>query len=115
MKYEEFEYYMIAYNEENAYILNFDVYEIAGHDDDGKGEYNVPLYGKGFSEDVSHGEKFMYGSIKWDGCSNWSFHKESCMAHFCGRKSATGIGRLMDRMYQITKENLSTYDVSVAE
>jgi len=65
--------------------------------------------------DFDAGEKFIEGFIKWDGCSNWSFHTEDCMAHFCGRKDATSIGRLLDRLFDITKERLATYDTHLAE
>jgi hypothetical protein len=65
--------------------------------------------------DIEKAEKFLHGGIKWDGCSNWDFHTDQCLAHFCGRKNATSIGRLIDRMYDITKEKLPTYDAALAD
>lgn len=58
---------------------------------------------------------FWTGFIKWDGCSNWDFKTEDCAAHFCGRESATGIGRLMGRLYGITAEHLATFDKDLGE
>lgn len=65
-------------------------------------------------ETFEAGETFLEGSVKWDGCSNWSIGPKDCMAHFCGRKMATGLGRLMDRLYQITEERLPTYNKEIA-
>lgn len=59
--------------------------------------------------DFGEGETFLSGEVKWDGCSNWDFHTAEIHAHFCDRAQATGIGRLMDHLYQITKERLPTY------
>ncbi len=76
------------------------------------GEPSVPaMYGDTFDEgDCSaipaDAPAFWTGSVKWDGCSNWDFGTSECMAHFCGRKQATSIGRLMDRLYAIAKDAL---------
>lgn len=55
------------------------------------------------------GEPFLNGDVKWDGCSNWNFHTDSIMAHFCGRDQAVGVGRLLDHLYKITEERLETF------
>jgi hypothetical protein len=65
--------------------------------------------------DFDLGEVFLDGTIKWDGCSNWDFHTSDVLIHFCGRRQATGLGRLLDHLYQIAQERLVTYDQSLAE
>lgn len=56
--------------------------------------------------DFNEAESFLTGNIKWDGCSNWNFHTDDCMKHFCGRKDAVSIGELMNHLYQIASERM---------
>lgn len=122
MEIEHFENkYTIAYTVQSHWV-DFDVYEIVAHSESEPGKFDVPEYQEIDAvsnlpgvKDLSKAEKFWHGSIKWDGCSNWDFNTESCMAHFCGKEDAMMIGKLMGRMYEITAEKLPTYDKSVAE
>lgn len=117
---ERFEDYAIQVSIED-YCVEFIVKEIAGETvsppPEGLWLYTVKdaVCNMDTTTVFNDGETFLHGSIKWDGCSNWDFHTSEVMAHFCGRQGATSIGRLMDRMYQITKERLRTYDVDCAE
>lgn len=117
---ERFEEYGIKVTIQ-SYVVEFSVKEIIG-ETMSPSPAGLWLYTKAGATDCSdgttdfaEGEGFLSGSIKWDGCSNWDFHTDECMAHFCGRKHATSIGRLMDRLYQITKDRLPTYDEDLAE
>jgi hypothetical protein len=40
-------------------------------------------------------EQFAHGFVKWDGCSNWSFHHGSCMFHSCDRERLSAIGDIL--------------------
>lgn len=58
------------------------------------------------TDDVSKAESFLNGHIKWDGCSNWSFHTDKCMAHFCERDELVAVGTLMSRLWDLAKEKV---------
>jgi hypothetical protein len=93
--------YEIHYTD-HEYYMDFKIYEITGRGENKKThKYDVPLYGEGFSEVRDDAATFWEGSIKWDGCSNWDFKTNECMAHFCGRKDACSIGRLMEKLYNL--------------
>lgn len=50
---------------------------------------------------------FLSGSVKFDGCSNWDFHTDDTLMHFCDQAEAEGLGRLLGRLYQIARERLA--------
>jgi hypothetical protein len=65
---------------------------------------------------IEDSQIFLHGSIKWDGCSNWQFdEQERVMLHFCGRKNATNLGILMDRLYDWASEVIPHWDAKCAE
>ena len=100
------------------YHIEFVVKEIVGeHVSGGSDLSGAWLYNgvDGSVSDFDKAEVFLSGSIKWDGCSNWDFHTDECMKHFCGRAQAVGIGALMDHLYQIASERVINYDKSIAE
>lgn len=66
-------------------------------------------------EEIMNAEKCIHGYVKWDGCSNWDFHTDEVLMHFCGRRAAMAFGKVLDRMYQIAREKLEAYDLSIAE
>jgi len=45
------------------------------------------------------GDLFADGFIKWDGCSNWSFHTETCMFHACDRERLVAIGEALAKCW----------------
>lgn len=55
------------------------------------------------------GEMFLHGSIKWDGCSNWSFPTK-VMLHFCRRAETQTISPLFDLLYSIAKAEIPRAD-----
>lgn len=96
-----FEDYEIHYTDHD-YLMDFKIYEITGFTENKKTHvFDVPTYGKQFAASHDGATPFWEGAIRWDGCSNWDFKTDECMAHFCGRKNATSIGRLMDRLYDL--------------
>ena len=57
------------------------------------------------TDDISEAERFLHGSIKWDGCSNWHFDiQDDCMIHFCSAQDAAAIGVLFAELYRIADE-----------
>lgn len=95
------------------YTANFRVVEISSWDS----KTGAPLtYGflEEWNEDPGAAAPFLSGAIRWDGCSNWDFHTSECMAHFCGRKHATSIGTLMDRLYDLAAEAIPTFNKELA-
>jgi hypothetical protein len=57
------------------------------------------------TDDLSKAERFLHGSIKWDGCSNWHFDiQDDCMIHFCSAQDAAAIGVLFAELYRIAGE-----------
>jgi hypothetical protein len=113
---ERFEDYGIV-TVPDSHTIEFTVKEITGEHIEGAGIMpGAWLYGaNGETSDFDAAEPFLTGFIKWDGCSNWDFHSRDCMIHFCGRKHATSIGRLMDRLYQIASERMEHYDAEIAD
>lgn len=111
-----FESYAIQTIETTETCIEFVVAKVIGHAVDGAEE--LPLYSTeacGTTGQFDEAEKSLSGSIKWDGCSNWDFHTEACAAHFCGRKDAVGIGRLMGHLYDLAAGNLLLWDAELAE
>jgi len=55
--------------------------------------------------EILSSERFLHGSIKWDGCSNWHFDiQDDCMIHFCSAQDAAAIGVLFSELYRIADE-----------
>lgn len=113
---ERFEDYGIVASP-RSHVIDFTVKEITGEHVSGAGIMpGAWLYGpNGGTSDFDVAEPFLTGFIKWDGCSNWDFHTDDCLRHFCGKVHATSIGRLMDRLYQIASERVESYDAETAD
>lgn len=116
--YTKFEEHFIKYetesnDDETPYWFSFEVKEITGYGPDPSREFTIPLFGFNFLEDYAEAEIFLHGNIKWDGCSNWDFHSENIMVHFCGRKDATSLGRLMNHLYDIAENTLCPSDLEM--
>jgi hypothetical protein len=109
---ERFEDYAIRVTIPSTHALSFVVKVIRG-DAIPSGEWLYEIDGAMSSAettfDFAAGETFLSGDVKCDGCSNWDFHTEETMSHFCGREQATGVGRLLGHLYQITEERLETW------
>jgi hypothetical protein len=119
-KQERFEDYLIIsdFLYGHRSVLDFEVLEIAGEQ---VAPFKAVLFkrrGDTFDEwtaDPTAADVFLSGSIKWDGCSNWNFDaQQDCMLHFCGVKQASGIGRLMARMYDIAAAEIESFDRELA-
>lgn len=98
-------------------VLDFMVFQVTGQYADGKPSFEVaddPACDS--TADLVEAQVFLQGAIKWDGCSNWHFdEQDNCMLHFCGARQASGIGRLMERMYDIAAARMPTFDRGLAD
>lgn len=88
-------------------------YEIA-RIDDGKMLYLIKDYHHTaeWTEHLHKAQPFLRGSVKWDGCSNLSFSEQDdgSNLHFCGRKMAAKVGKLLDRLYDLAEEHIPHWD-----
>ncbi len=74
-------------------------------------QYSAPtLYrhcnGFDLTEKLAEAEVLISGSVKWDGCSNWTLGVEDCMTHFCGRSELVGLGELLARLWDLAAEKV---------
>jgi len=92
----------------HEYHVDYVLYEIAGFTEPG----NKPLWpkkdadpGPDFVESLDDAEPYLHGSVKWDGCSNWSFDEQDrgVMLHGCGREDLVNLGEVMARCWDLTK------------
>lgn len=61
---------------------------------------------------IDEAERFLDGSVKWDGCSNMSFDaiKNGVNLHFCSRADAKAIGELLAACYDLAAEWMPQYE-----
>ncbi len=60
------------------------------------------------------------GSVKWDGCSNYSFgpcaeDEHSCLMHFCEPQHALDIGKALVHAYEMSRDLLGDKADSYAD
>ena len=85
----------------SSHYVEYKIYQFGGLDSNG-----VPLlvredctYGVG----TEHAEVFVYGSVKWDGCSNWEFNQETAL-HGCTRDDLVNLGEILAQCWDMTKD-----------
>lgn len=96
--------YIVAY-EVYDYRLEVQVYKLC----------SLNLYhtkdGFGLTESLADAELFIEGSIKWDGCSNWTLNPEpNHMQHFCGREGLEKFGQLLLRLWDLAADKVPHSD-----
>ena len=62
------------------------------------------------TSDIHATPAFATGGVKWDGCSNWTFHTKDVMHHACGREGLANIGAILTACWDWTAELLPTWD-----
>lgn len=105
----ECEGYMVHITELTDYHINFECKCIAGH----AMSENVPVYQTEDGdtvEDWNKGQMELSGSIKWDGCSNWDYHTDDCLKHFCGKADAAAFGRLLDGLHDTAAAKIAKWE-----
>jgi hypothetical protein len=58
------------------------------------------------TSNIEEAETYVHGFIKWDGCSNWEYNKDSdIMIHFCGSNEAEFAAKVIPLCYKIASEH----------
>lgn len=68
----------------------------------------------GSTDDISEARLLMHGHVKWDGCMNVTIEDsetEQVALHFCGRRSATAVGVVLNRLYDLAAEHVECWAV----
>lgn len=66
-------------------------------------------------EDFDRAETYVSGSIKWDGCVNFTFDaQDECMLHACSREDLLNLGVLLARVHDLAGEALTIRDFEPA-
>lgn len=99
--------------EAHDYYVDYTVYQIDGVDGDKplwhkKGAESTPSY----VETLEEAEVFLNGSVKWDGCSNWSLDamQKDVMMHSCDREGLVAVGEVMARCWDLTATLCPNWD-----
>ena len=102
--------YEIVITEIQSHWLSFVVYEVLGREADGKLVYNRENYRSSPDpvNDRKKAQKFMEGSIKWDGCAN--FTVEDQPLHFCGLADAEAFGKILPTIYRLASELFANWE-----
>jgi hypothetical protein len=89
------------------YRVDYVIYDIEGEDTEGtvlwhrKGSDSHPDW----VETIEEAEPYLHGTVKWDGCSDWSFDEQDrVMLHGCCRADVSRFGEAMARCWDWTKE-----------
>lgn len=90
---------------------------------DSGGKYDIPWYpragataGHDQVEKPELAQVYLSGHIKWDGCANLRFDEQDrVMLHFCGRRDAEKVGKLLGRLYDNAADLITRWDKSLAE
>lgn len=56
---------------------------------------------------IEEATPYLDGSVKWDGCSNWTVgynDTQVYMMHFCSREQLENLGKVMAKCWDLTKE-----------
>lgn len=95
----------------NSVVHGFVVVKVSGeredlyyeYDDDGANE---------FSQDINLADVYLYGSVKWDGCSNWMYpdQEDNTMLHFCSMEEARLVAEVMSFAYRIAEEQIDNFE-----
>lgn len=100
-------------------LVSFDIYDIEGW---GEGEcpgvFDIPLWHKEGAKhypdsvlDLDVAERYLHGSVKWDGCSDWHFDEQDRnMLHSCSLHGLQRLGDVMTFCWKWTSELLPNFD-----
>lgn len=56
---------------------------------------------------LEEAEVFIHGTVRFDGCSNWSLPE--AYVHFCSRQELLNLGVVLARCWEWTRDHLSTW------
>jgi len=96
--------------------VDFEIYEIEGWTSDSEPKLPLwPILGATsnieLTEDLCKAERFLHGSVKWDGCSNWHFDEQDrVMLHGCNRLDLLRFGAVMAVCWDWAAELCTNWD-----
>lgn len=114
--YEDLEFFVVA--ESFQHRIDVVVYPVFGmlkdgvleKQSDGRPYFVEKKMGGSPVTSLEEAEVQLSGSVKWDGCSNWSlFGDPHCMTHFCSKQEAVDIGTLLGRLYDLAAEMVPSW------
>ena len=99
------------------YHVTYEIYDVAGFD----AETDAPLFtrkGAASGPDmvctVEESEPFITGSVKWDGCSNWTV-TDGGYFHECDRRGLARIGTILANCWDLTRILCPHWDQTITE
>jgi hypothetical protein len=61
------------------------------------------------TQSLADAQRVLSCYVKWDGCSDIDFYPDrKGNEHFCGKKSATEIGLVIDQVYEFARETMGS-------
>lgn len=83
--------------------VDFDVYDIMAEDTEGVIFYEG-IDGSGaddkMTQDITKANKYINGTVKWDGCSHIYFGDKEGYIHLCGSRDFIRIGNILKKVYE---------------
>lgn len=104
--FKDIEFTVLMIKKDDDAHVDFKAYSVAGTYLDGTYLYNQ-AESDSFepTKNIDKAQVFLSGHIKWDGCSNMKFDEQDhVMLHFCKKKSAQDVGKLMGYLYDMAIE-----------
>ena len=96
--------------------VDFRAYEIVEWDDDG------PIYPREGSQtsmddvrDLERAERYLVGTVKWDGCTHVTFGNEDGYLHLCGCRSVGQLANTLSTIYERCGAIMRARGVNVLE
>lgn len=95
-----------SFKEGNAHV-DFSAYEVVARESNNGRDYDIPCYegigGCGADDkmttDTDKANKYIHGTITWDGCSHIYFGSEEGYIHLCGSRNFKNISDLLLKIY----------------
>jgi hypothetical protein len=107
---EDVDEYEIVVTKIQSHCLYFEVYKVIGSEASGKRVYNREGYQSSPDpvNDRDNAQKFIDGSIKWDGCANFTIEDEPI--HFCGPDDAESFGKILPTIYRLGSDLIPSWE-----
>lgn len=107
---EDVDDYEIVVTDIQSHCLYFVVYKVIGREASGKRVYNREGYQSSPDpvNDRDKAQRFIDGSIKWDGCANFTLEDEP--VHFCGPHDAESFGKILPTIYRLASELIPSWE-----
>jgi hypothetical protein len=105
--------------EAHTIYLDFKVHA-GDQQDDGSVTYNYfnEHGGQEFTEDFTKGERYVEGSVKWDGCSHLNFgdgEDNPGYLHMCGGRDFKNLGAILREVFLIASREVPQFDAEIGD